>query len=300
MPETLIGRVIRRQSWLEPLSDVTQKATGGAYRSLGPAGHALRNLVHGTWILRHPLHPALTDVPVGAWTVGVVADYAAHFTGAIPESAGDVALIVGFLVAILTLVTGYTDFIDTFGLERRFGCAHGLLMTIVVLVEGVSILLRWIGPRSAHPLAVGLSTAGYALVLLGAWIGGHVVFGIGYNVNRTAVIESGPADWTAAGAAADVPAAGMIMVEAGGMNVLLARDGDAVCALSDVCSHAGGPLHEGTLEHGVVTCPWHGSRFRIRDGHTVGGPATFDVPQLLVRERDGVLEVKLAEPLHDP
>ena len=300
MPETLIERVIRRQSWMEPLSDATQKLASGTYKALGPLGRPLRNLMHGTWILRHPLHPALTDIPVGAWTVGVIADYAAHFTARVPESVGDIALIVGWLFAILTLATGYTDFIDTFALERRFGCAHGLLMSIVVLVEGVSILLRWVGSDAVHPLAVGLSTAGFALVLLGAWIGGHVVFGIGYNINRTAFIESGPADWTAAGAAADVPADGMIMVEVGGMKVLLARENGAICALSDTCSHAGGPLHEGTLEHGVVTCPWHASRFRIRDGHALSGPATFDVPQLLVRETDGALEVKLAEPLHDP
>ncbi|MFN2581314.1 MAG: DUF2231 domain-containing protein, partial [Candidatus Dormibacteria bacterium] len=168
MPETLIGRVIRRQSWMEPVADVTQKIVAGTYRATGPLERPLRNLMHGTWILRHPLHPALTDVPVGAWTVGVVADYAAHFTSRVPESAGDIALIVGLVVALLTLLTGYTDFIDTFALERRFAVAHGLLMTFVVLVMAASFFLRWFASDSLHPLAVGLSTGGYALVLLGA------------------------------------------------------------------------------------------------------------------------------------
>lgn len=299
MPETLIGKVVRRQSWLEPLSDVTQKAVSGSYRALGAPGKALQNLLYGTWLFRHPLHPALTDVPVGAWTVGVVADYVAHFTNRIPEAAGDIALAVGLTVALLTLITGYTDFVHTFGLERRFGCAHGLLMSIVVLVDTVSMALRWWAPAGAHPAAVALSTIAFAVLLLGAWIGGHVVFGIGYAVNHDAFLD-GPEDWSAAGRADDVSAEGMHMVVAGGMNVLLARSGNKICALADVCTHAGGPLHEGTLVDGIVTCPWHFSRFRLSDGRAVGGPATFDQPRLIVRDTDGRLEVKLEEPLHEP
>jgi nitrite reductase/ring-hydroxylating ferredoxin subunit/uncharacterized membrane protein len=300
MPETPLAKIVRSQSWLEPFADVTQKIVAGAYKALGPLGLPARNLMHGTWLLRHPLHPALTDVPIGAWTVGVVADYAAHFTHAIPESAGDVALIVGLLAALLTLVTGFTDFIDTFGLERRFAAAHGLIMTAVVAVEAVSVFLRWFGGAGLHPLAVALSTVGWLAVLLGAWYGGHVVFAIGYPVNRNAFIESGPDDWTAAGSAEAVPDGGMTMVQVNGMNVLLARDGGRICALSDVCTHVGGPLHEGAREEGVVICPWHASRFRLSDGRCVGGPASQDLPQMLVREVNGVVEVKLAEPVHEP
>jgi nitrite reductase/ring-hydroxylating ferredoxin subunit/uncharacterized membrane protein len=300
VPEPLLVRVVRRQSWLEPLSDVTQKVVAGAYRALGPLGAPARNLAHGTWLLRHPLHPALTDLPIGAWAVAIVADYAAHFTTSVPQSVGDVALIVGLVASIGTLITGYTDFVDTFGLERRFGAAHGLIMTFVVALYTASLFLRWFGSESLHPLAVGLSTAGYVLVLLGAWYGGHIVFSIGYNVNRNAFIESGPEDWTPVGSPDTVPADGMIAVDAAGMRVLLARDNGRICALSDTCTHVGAPLHEGSLANGVITCPWHASRFRLRDGHVLGGPATQDLPQVLVREQDGALEVKLAEPLHEP
>jgi nitrite reductase/ring-hydroxylating ferredoxin subunit/uncharacterized membrane protein len=299
MPETLIGKVVRGQSWLDPVSDFIQKLGKAAYRSLGPAGPPVRNLMHGTWLLRHPLHPAVTDVPIGAWTAGVVADYVAHFTSRIPEAAGDVALAVGLVVALLALITGYTDFGDTFGLERRFAVAHGLLMTIVVVIDAASLGLRWWGSEGVHPLAVALSTVALAVLLLGAWIGGHVVFGIGYSVNHDAFLD-GPEDWATAGRADDVPAQGMHVVEAGGMRVVLARVGNRICALSDTCTHAGGPLHEGGLDDGVVTCPWHGSRFRLRDGRAIGGPATFDLPRLIVRDTDGQLEVKLEEPLHEP
>ena len=297
MPDPLAARIVRKQQWLEPLSDFVQKLVVASFKALGPLGRPLKSLLNGTYILRHPLHPALTDVPLGAWTVGVVCDFVAHFTTRIPEAAGDIALAVGLVVALLALLSGYTDFSDTIGLERRFGCAHGLIMTLVVAVDAVSLGLRWWAGEGAHPVAVGLSTAAYAMVLLGAWYGGHVVFGIGYNVSRAAFL-TGPEDWVDAGSADAVPATGMIVVDAGGTPVMMARDGNKICALYDICTHAGGPLHEGTLVDGVVTCPWHASRFRLRDGHVIGGPATADEPRLLVRDTDGRLEVRLEQPLH--
>lgn len=297
MPQPLLERIARGQNWLEPTAEWLQKLVGGIFSGLGSSGKQLKTLLNGTYILRHPLHPAVTDVPIGAWTVGVVLDYAAHFTSRVPESGGDIALAVGLIVALAALLTGYTDFVDTFALERRFAVLHGLLMTSVIAIDAVSMFLRWFAGPGAHPVAVGLSTAGWALLLIGAWYGGHVVFGTGYSVNREAFLD-GPSDWADAGAAADVPAAGMHLVEAGGMQVLLARDNGRICALSAVCSHAGGPLQEGKLEKGVVECPWHFSRFRIRDGRAVTGPATFDQPMLEVRESDGRLQVKLESPLH--
>ena len=87
-------------------------------------------------------------------------------------------------------------------------------------------------------------------------------------------------------------------VMAGTMPVLVVRRGNLLLALAATCSHAGGPLDEGTLDGDIVTCPWHGSRFCMRDGRVRGGPATFPQPALVVREVDGRVEVKLAAPLH--
>jgi nitrite reductase/ring-hydroxylating ferredoxin subunit len=39
------------------------------------------------------------------------------------------------------------------------------------------------------------------------------------------------------------------------------------------CTHAGAPLAEGTVENDILTCPWHGSKFRISDGEVLEGPA---------------------------
>ena len=292
-----LDRVIRGQGWLEPVADVLQGAVGVFYRVLGRPGRVLKDAMHGTLIVGHPLHPAVTDVPIGAWTAGVVADYVAHFTNRLPTEAGDVALAVGLAAAVLATATGATDYHETYAHERRVATAHALTMYLVVGLDFASLALRWWAGDGLHPLAVGLSTGGFAVLMLGGYIGGHLVFGIGTMVNRNAFAE-GPEDFVAVGAVSDFAEGQLRRVEAGAMPVLVVRHNGTILAMAATCSHAGGPLDEGTLEGDVVTCPWHGSRFDLRDGRVVGGPATFDLPRLLARERAGQVEVALAEPLH--
>lgn len=64
-------------------------------------------------------------------------------------------------------------------------------------------------------------------------------------------------------------------------------------AIDAVCSHAGGPLDEGSFEGCFVQCPWHDSVFDLRDGRVKHGPATIPQPGFAVRERNGQLEVRL-------
>jgi nitrite reductase/ring-hydroxylating ferredoxin subunit/uncharacterized membrane protein len=296
MAEALVDRVIRRQGWLERVGDLLQGAVGGVYGALGRPGRALKNIMHGT-TFGHPLHPAVTDVPIGAWTAGLILDVVAHYTDRVPAAAGDVALAVGLLAAVLAAATGLTDYHDTFGHERRMATAHGLTMVLVVTLDAVSMGLRWWGAASLHPPAVGLSTAGYALLLLGGYLGGHVVFGIGTAVNRNAFVE-GPEDFVTVGRAEDFPEGVLKRVDAGGMAALVVRRGERLHAIGAVCSHAGGPLDEGALDGLRVTCPWHGSVFCVDSGRVRNGPATFAEPQFVVRDTDGQIELKLAAPLH--
>src|SRR6266487_1259683 len=58
------------------------------------------------------------------------------------------------------------------------------------------------------------------------------------------------------------------------------------------CTHLAGPLDEGTVEDGIVTCPWHGSRFCIYDGSVVNGPAVYAEPTFAVRVRNGKIELR--------
>jgi nitrite reductase/ring-hydroxylating ferredoxin subunit len=64
-------------------------------------------------------------------------------------------------------------------------------------------------------------------------------------------------------------------------------------AIDDTCTHRGGPLSEGTLEGGQVTCPWHGAVFDITSGEVVGPPARMGVARYTVRVQGKNVEVEI-------
>lgn len=294
-PERLLDRMVRRQAWLDPVADTLQRGIGGFYGMLGKPGQAVKNVMHGEVGLHHPLHPSLTDIPLGAWTVGLLADWLFLATGRVPFVAGDLALAIGIAGAILAALTGYTDFHETSGHERRTALVHGMTMSGVLVLELASLAMR-LAPADLRTPAVLVSTLGWLFAMGGAYVGGHLTFGLGSAVNRNA-FEEGPGDYVRVGVRDDFPEGQVRRVHAAGLPVAILRRRGLLHAIGAVCSHAGGPLDEGAVEGEVVTCPWHGSKFRFTDGRVTCGPATFDQPPLLVRERGGVVEVRLAHPL---
>src|SRR5438270_1731105 len=71
----------------------------------------------------------------------------------------------------------------------------------------------------------------------------------------------------------EVPPGTCKIAQVGGEDVAIFNvDGQFYATQSD-CTHRGGPLCEGSLAGEVVTCPWHGSRFNVRTGEVVQGPA---------------------------
>jgi hypothetical protein len=116
----------------------------------------------------------------------VAADLIHYAVPSLPNAVGDVALGFGLVGALGAAITGYTDHHETYGHERRVATLHGLLMTVVLVLMLVSLGLRWKGGGEAHGLAVGLAAVGLVIGLLGAYLGGHLTFGIGTTVNRNA------------------------------------------------------------------------------------------------------------------
>lgn len=289
-----VDHLIDGQRWLEPIADLVQRLVGRLFGALGQPGQSLKSLLHGTRT-GHPLHPALTDVPIGAWIGGVVADAVAHFTARLPTTAGDVMLTVGLLCGLGAVITGYTDFHETNGHERRVALAHGLLMTAAMVLAAVSVGLRWWTGMAWHPLAVGLAAAALGILLASAYLGGHLVFAIGTAVNHLA-FTSGPTEFLPVGKVSDFPDGVMRRVEAGGMGVLLVRRGSQLYGIAEICNHAGGPLAEGALDGMTVTCPWHGSRFCIASGRPQRGPATFAQPTFTVRVQGETVSVRVGLP----
>ena len=68
------------------------------------------------------------------------------------------------------------------------------------------------------------------------------------------------------------------------------RNGARVSAISNACAHQNGPLGEGRIVFGCVTCPWHGYQYRMEDGCSPP-PFTEKVPTYNLRLRDGVIEI---------
>jgi nitrite reductase/ring-hydroxylating ferredoxin subunit len=84
------------------------------------------------------------------------------------------------------------------------------------------------------------------------------------------------------------------VVRADDTDILLFREGTRVHALWASCTHELGPLAEGRFADGCVTCPWHGSTFRLADGKVVRGPAAFPQPVYEARVTDGKIEIRAA------
>ena len=83
------------------------------------------------------------------------------------------------------------------------------------------------------------------------------------------------------------------LVEVGGHKIALFRVHGAFYALSDTCTHRGGPLSEGDVEGAEVTCPWHGAKFDISTGAVVGAPAREGVKSYPVRVTGADVEIEV-------
>src|SRR5438552_12444259 len=106
------------QPVLDDVAAPLSQAIRVAYDSAGPAGQQAKNAMHGVW-LGHPLHPVFTDLPLGAWTTGLVLDAVASVNRDRGMArAADVAIAVGLAAAAGAAVTGLTDWSETSGRSR--------------------------------------------------------------------------------------------------------------------------------------------------------------------------------------
>jgi nitrite reductase/ring-hydroxylating ferredoxin subunit/uncharacterized membrane protein len=250
----------------------------------------VKDLLAGTW-LGHPLHPVLTDVPIGAWTSSWVLDVVG---GEKAEPAADALLGVAIVSSLPTAAAGLADWVDTWGKTRRIGVAHAVGNLTALSVFGASLAARRAGLRK---LGFALSTVGMGVASASAYLGGHLTFGKGIGVDNTA-FDQEPAQWAEVLTVDELSDGKLIHTTADGADVLLFRDGDDVYAISDTCTHRGCSLSDGTVKTGTVICPCHGSTFRLADGGVVRGPATAPQPAYHTRIVEGRVEVRVRESRH--
>jgi nitrite reductase/ring-hydroxylating ferredoxin subunit/uncharacterized membrane protein len=255
-------------------------------------------LLHGGRWTGHPLHPALSHLPIGLWTSVMVLDVTDRSVtdrGTDPRRGLDAAGVLsaaGILAAGATTLTGLADWSVSEDTDRRIGLFHGLLNTAALGLQGASLAARVAGHRrTARTLgAASLTATGAA-----GYLGGHLVFTKGVMVNRVAW-TTGPRRWTRALPESDLPDGTPVGVEAEGRKILLYRDGGRLYAVDNLCSHAGGLLSRGPVDGLTVTCPLHGSRFSLADGCVIRGPASQPQPVLPTRIRNGWIEVRGSQP----
>ncbi|HEX6509616.1 MAG TPA: Rieske 2Fe-2S domain-containing protein [Chloroflexota bacterium] len=286
----VLEELIEKQAWVEDIGDPLQQFVRSLFTNAGANGKKVKNFLNGTW-LGHPLHPVLTDVPVGCWTSTFVLDTAAMLTDT-PElqTAADITLATGLAAGYAAAVTGLTDWSDTYGKERSIGLLHGLTMAATLLTYTMALIARLSGARRAGFL---LSNTGLGLLTAGAYLGGDEVYDLGYGVNHTAY-QQGPSDFVYAMSESDLQPNKPAKADAGGTSVVLVKQGGAIYALNDTCVHAGCSLAGGTVEGRSIICPCHGSQYDLADGSVINGPATRPEPTFAVRVQDGVIEVKQA------
>jgi nitrite reductase/ring-hydroxylating ferredoxin subunit/uncharacterized membrane protein len=291
--EAAVDASPERAPFLDRLSDGLAGAVGAIVGSQRKPPRRLKSFLNGTWF-GHPLHPSIVEVPIGVWLLAAVFDIiwlAVPGASVWAARAAEGAIIAGIVAALGAVATGLTDWSDTYGGERRTGLYHGSLMLLAFVLYVVSIILRLNDPAGDDPVAAILGFAGIAIVLFAAYLGGSLVFGHGTGVNHAAW-EAGTEDFVPVAALADLPENALSRGTAAGVPVVMLRMGERVYAISATCPHAGGPLDEGALQGDVVECPWHGSRFNMRTGRVLTGPATMNAPRYETRVRDGQVEVK--------
>src|SRR5271155_3035316 len=276
-----------RLGWLRTLSDWL---TG----VLGPVrerhqDNLVVELLHGGRWVGHPLHPALSDLPIGLWAGVMVLDATAR--GPAPRRGIDAAGMLsaaGIIAAGAAALTGLNDWTVSNDQDRRVGLLHGILNTVALGLQGASLGTRMAGHRST---ARALGAASLTVTAAAGYLGGHLVFTKGVMVSRVAW-AIGPRRWTRALQEAELPDDSPTAVEAEGRQVMLYRHRGRLYAIDNICSHAGGLLSRGPVADLIVTCPLHGSRFGLADGCVIRGPASQPQPVLPTRIRNGWVEVR--------
>jgi nitrite reductase/ring-hydroxylating ferredoxin subunit/uncharacterized membrane protein len=268
--------------------DAIAEPLGAAVKKLIPPGR-LKDLLSGTW-LGHQLHPLLTDVPIGAFTGATLLDLVG---GRRAQPAANLLALAGVASTLPTAAAGLADWSDTAGPGRRIGVVHAAANLVGVGFYVASISARRRGNRLS---ATARGLIGMGTMSIGGYLGGHLTFVRGVGVNHTFMEEPSP-DWTIALAGDELKDGVPKLVDVAGIATLLYRSGETPYALSNRCTHAGGPLNEGEFDESregapCVKCPWHQSVFRLQDGAAVHGPAAVPQPTYRVQVSGNKISVR--------
>jgi nitrite reductase/ring-hydroxylating ferredoxin subunit len=269
---------LERAKGLDRLTAPVQRAA-----RLLPPGRA-RDALHGVW-LGHPLHPVLVQLPIGTWL-------SASFLDTWPgnDKASRRLVLAGLVAAVPAALAGTADWSEQHEQQMRVGLVHTAANAAAATLYAASL-------AAPARRAAGLRLAGLAAAGAGGFLGGHIAYRQSAGANQAEpvphLVEPG---WHDLMSLAELdaltdgkPAKRML----GDVPVIVVSDRDSVHVLADRCSHLSGPLSDGEYHDGCLTCPWHGSTFRVTDGAVARGPATAPQPAFRTRVADGTLQACL-------
>ncbi|MDO3704004.1 Rieske 2Fe-2S domain-containing protein [Micromonospora sp. C28SCA-DRY-2] len=275
---------IEQNTRLDRVGDRLQRAVQATLRP-----QRVRDLLHGVW-LGHPLHPAMVQVPVGAWISAAVLDVLPG-----QQRAATTLTTLGTVSALPAAVAGLNDWAALAPDQRRVGLVHAASNTVALAFYAGSVSARL---RGRHGLGRALGMMGLSAASMGAYIGGHLAYKQGAQVNQSiSEMHRMSGGWHPLGDMAALPQRQLITREIDDVSVILYRHDDDVTVMLERCPHQSGPLGQGEVQvvdgHECVVCPWHGSTFRLNGGEVVHGPSGNDQQILQTRIREGVLEARL-------
>jgi nitrite reductase/ring-hydroxylating ferredoxin subunit/uncharacterized membrane protein len=279
---TMVDR-LERARWLDRVGDPLQRAVQAALRG------RVRDALHGVW-LGHPLHPAMVQLPIGAWLSAAVVD-------AVPRAEVPATVLtgVGTAGAVPAVVAGLNDWASLTREQRRIGLVHAAVNVVALGLYSGSLLSRLSGN---HRLGRQLGYAGMASASLGAFLGGHLAYRQAAAVNQAEpFLRQIPEGWQDLCAQEALADGKPLTARMGEVPVLVTRTNGGVTAMIGHCAHQTGPLGDGELVNvdgdECLVCPWHGSTFRLADGAVLHGPAATDQPLLRTRVVGGRVQASL-------
>jgi len=250
-------------------------------------------LLHGGFTLLYFHGAGDTNPFVSLFTANSRWDSLAHFPF---EPLGALALLVLFFMAATS---------HDFWLANLTAPVWKALHMLVYAAYALVVLHVLLGALQSetHPWLAAVTALGAAAVLVahgaaaareaprdaptgaGAAAPPAADAGVGAGSRATA-----PARWVDVGAADDIPDGRALTAMVAGERVAVFRYGDRLSAVSSVCQHQNGPLGEGRVIDGCITCPWHGYQY-LPDCGRSPEPFTERIPTFALRVVDGRVQV---------
>lgn len=188
---------------------------------------------------------------------------------------------LGFLALIILFLMAATS--HDFWLANLTAPVWKSMHMLVYLAYGLLVLHVTLGvlQDETNPLLSGLLVAGFTWI-----VGIHLLAGFRERQADTEHRGEVRDGYVRACPVASIEADRARIVCLGGERVAIFRHDDRISAVSNVCQHQNGPLGEGMIVDGCITCPWHGYQYAPETGASPP-PFTEKIPTFNVQVLDG-------------